>query len=110
MRTNTIVSDEAIEAALTRLADLDDIEAELRAAKEFGEEQKKVIFSERYNDADGTNGEREAIARVSGAYQKHLKDLREVSRKSQRARNERERLMMIVDVWRSEQANQRQRT
>lgn len=104
-----IVSDEVLEAALHRLSELDEKEAELRAAKEFGDAKAKEIFSRHFLTAEGTVAERDAKARTNDEYKKHLIDLRTVTKNHQAAKNERDRLTMLKEVWQSEQANERQR-
>ena len=110
MISNRIVSDAAIEDALNQLAQLDDKEAELKAARDFGETKAKEIFSRKYLDAVGTIAEREAQARISDEYIEHMDNLRGVILNHQTLKNRRERLILLKDVWQSEQANMRQRT
>lgn len=105
-----IVSDKAVEQAMNDLVLLDDKEAELKAARDFGESKAKEIFSKHFLEAKGPVAEREAIARINAEYIKHLEDLRIVTKQHQTAKNKRDRLTMIKEIWQSEQANMRQRT
>jgi hypothetical protein len=109
--TNRIVSDAAVEEALDELAKLDDKEAELRAAKEWGERREKIIFSEQLaKQTSGTVADKEAMARLSPEYTKHVEDMRTVTINHTKAKNRRETLMATLDIWRTEQASMRQRT
>lgn len=110
MRSNRIISDAAVEEALQELALLDDKEAELKAARDYGEAKLKEIYSECFLDCSGTVAERESYARTSPDYIEHLKNLRTVVERHGAARNKRDRLMMVIEVWRSENANMRGRT
>lgn len=108
--SNRIVSDAAVEEALNQLALLDDKEAELKAAKDYGDAKAKEIFSTHYLKAVGTVAERDAIARTNPDYIKHVENMRIVTRQHQEAKNKRDRLTMVKEVWQSENANHRQRT
>ena len=105
-----IVTDKAVEDALLELALLDDREAELRAAKEYGDEQKKIIFSQYFLEAEGTVAERDAKARTNTEYLKQVEDNKTVTKNHQSAKNKRDRLTMLVEIYRTESANRRQRT
>lgn len=108
--TNRIVLDADVEQALKDLALLDDKEAELRAAKEYGEAEAKEIHSRALLAAQGTVAEREAIARTSEEHIEHMKNLRTVIQNWTAAKNKRDRLTMLIDVWRTESASIRSRT
>lgn len=105
-----IVTDKAVEQALNELALLDDKEAELRANKEWGEDEKKRIHSVHFLNATGSVAEREARAKTHPEYIKHVEKLRETTRDYQTAKNRRDRLTMLVEIYRTESANRRQRT
>lgn len=105
-----IVSDKALEEALIELAKLDDREAELRAAKEYGESREKIIYAEQYDKQTGTINERDSKTRTTPEYRKHIEDMRIVTLNHTKARNRRETLMATIDIWRTETASLRTRT
>lgn len=105
-----IVDNKAVEEALQELALLDDKEAELRAAREYGEAKLKEIYSRHYLKAEGTIAAKDAEARLNPEYVKHNEDLRMVIQNHQAAKNKRETLTMVKEVWQTENANLRGRT
>lgn len=110
MNSNRIVSDKAVEEALNDLALLDDKEARLKAARDYGETKAKEIYSRAFLTAEGTVAEREAVARTDAEYCAHIENLRNVIEQHQGVKNKRDTLTMVKEVWQTEQANLRSRT
>lgn len=71
------------------------------------EDQKKTILAIEFQRADGSQGEKLKIAESSQAYKDHLKKLEYAVYDYEVLRNRRSTEALIVECWRSENANRR---
>lgn len=102
-----IVTKERLEKALKYLAHTDDQAARAKAYLAGLEEQKKTIYAIEFNKQQGGVEVSKNLALQSGAYQEHLKKIEEAIYDFELLRNKRITESLIVEVWRSENANRR---
>jgi sugar phosphate isomerase/epimerase len=102
-----VISDDRCERALRYLAETDEEAAELKANVERCEFKAKQVKASVFLHFTGTVGEREAEAltgqRTTAAYEEYFKAIRDY----QAVANKRALQVLIVEVWRSLQANRR---
>lgn len=97
--------------ALHYLMSTDDPAAQARAKMLGLEKQEKTIFGMellKLKGHDGTVGEKEARARCSESYRAWLEDYENAVADYEIFRNRRKTAELIVECWRSENANRRQ--
>ena len=87
--------------ALTRLAETDEQEAELRALVEKTKEQAKSMFTVIAASSSGTVLEREAAAYKHEDYKSAKAAEFNAIAQHQQVKNERAREVIVIDVWRS---------
>lgn len=102
-----MISEHRLERAMTFLAETDERAAELKSLVDQSEYQAKVTKATVFLHVEGTVAEREAIAISSNetkdAYRAHFQAIRDF----QAVANKRELERLVVEVWRSENANRR---
>ena len=101
------ISDDRLKKALTYLAETD---VEAAKAKAYGEglsEQRKSIKALLFNDAQGSNEVRTNIAYASDEYRDHVDKLTVAIKDFEILKNKRLTEALIVEVWRSCNANRR---
>lgn len=104
-----MISDSRLEKALTFLAQSDQEAAELLTNVSRMEYKAKAVKEAVFLHSDGkTVREREAKAEASDEYQKGVQDYLEALEASNAVRNKRRTEELVVDVWRTLQANRRQ--
>ena len=102
-----MISDDRLQKALTYLATTDESAARARALMEGLSDQRKTVKAIGFLDASGTRDERESSAYVSSEYREHGKRYEDAVFEYEALRNKRSTEALIVEVWRSEQANRR---
>jgi len=103
-----MISLQRMEKALTYLAETDERAAKAKALSDGMTEQRKTIKAMVYLQATGTNGEREQKAYASQSYKDHLEKMESTSIDWEILKNKRKTEELIVDAWRSLNANRRQ--
>jgi hypothetical protein len=102
-----MISEERCEKALRYLAETDEQAAELKADVDRSEYKAKAMKAACFLTLAGTVAEREAQSQandsVKQAYEAHFKAIRDY----QAVANKRALQVLVVEVWRSLQANRR---
>ena len=96
-----VVTDEIMEAALKRLAQTDDLAAELHTKTERAEFKAEAIKDASFLRQTGNVEERKAAARQSSEYEAAMEDYFGALQAYEALRNERTRKVIVIDVWRS---------
>ncbi len=102
-----MINESRLEKAMTYLATTDEKAADLKADVDRSEYKAKVIKATTFLHMTGTVAEREAGAtqanETQDAYRAHFQAIRDY----QAIANKRELERLVVEVWRSENANRR---
>lgn len=100
--------DAKLDEAMDYLAKTDLPCAKAKALVEFLAESRKSVKADLYLSAAGSSSaEREQMAYADDAYKDHLEKYQAAIYDYELMRNRRERAKLIVEVWRTKQANQR---
>ncbi len=102
-----IVSESRLQKALTYLAETDESAANAKALMIGIENQEKTILGTVFLEMSGTVAEREAGARSSQALKDWQSQYKDAVYNYEILRNKRNTESLIVEVWRSLNANQR---
>ena len=102
-----MITDDRLTKALKYLAETDEPAAKAKALMEGLGEQRKTVKSIGFLDATGTAGEREAQAYTTAQYIELQGKYENAIYEFEAMRNKRTTESLIVEVWRSEQANRR---
>lgn len=102
-----MISDEKLQKALHYLATTDETCAMARGLMVGLEKQEKTILGVEYGSATGTVGDRDAAARTSDQYREWREKYETAVVDYEILRNKRNTASVIVEVWRSENANRR---
>jgi hypothetical protein len=101
-------NDETVDKALAYLAKTDERCAKAKALVEFLAESRKSVKADLYLSATGSSSaEREQFAYASDGYKDHLEKYQAAVYDHELIRNTRDRMKLIIEVWRTKQANQR---
>jgi hypothetical protein len=106
-----MISNDRLEKAMTYLANSDEDAAQLRADAERAEFKARAIKDAVFlhnPDSLKTVAEREAFAGSCDPYKSAMAEYFELLAKSEAVRNKRTTESLVVDVWRSINANRRQ--
>jgi hypothetical protein len=105
-----MVTDEALEKALDYLRDTADMAAETRAKRLYLDDYSRVIKATIMAEhlAEPVNAQ-ERYAFCDLRYKNHLEALKIAVYEDEKARYLREAAAVKIEVWRSEQANERQK-
>lgn len=103
-----MVSEEQVENALKYLASTDEQVAQLKGHMKAAEHLLKVGKAMAFLKADGNNAEREAAALTSDEYAGLVEELENAVADYETIHNKRERAVLTIEVWRSENASRRQ--
>lgn len=101
------ISDDRLQKALTYLATTDAEAARAKALVEGLSEQRKTVKAILFQAAQGSNQVREAEAYASEEYTAHINKLTAAVERFETLRNKRLTESLIVEVWRSCNANRR---
>lgn len=101
------ITDERAEKALRYLASTDEECAALKAEAERAEFKAKAIRDTVFRHAEGSVADRTAYAGSSEEYRKAMDDYFTCLRLSDAMRNKRGTEAIVLDAWRTIQANQR---
>lgn len=102
------ITDDRIEQALKKMAATDASHAACKGEVERLHLVKKTIEASAYLDAPkGTVAEKEAYVYTTPEYKAHCDEYKQAVLEYQRLTNERERERLIIEVWRTVNANQR---
>jgi hypothetical protein len=102
-----IVSDDRVQKALSYLALTDEKCAKAKSLMLGLEHQLKTVKSVGYMQSEGTVAERESQAYTSQSYKDHVHKLEEATYDYELMRNKRLTEELIVECWRTTQANRR---
>lgn len=103
-----MVTEQDIDAAVDFLHRKADAAAEARAQAEHLDEMRHVILSRIASQQnDGSEAERQRIARASQEYQEFLEGLKAAREKDYTFRNKRAAAQAKLDYWRSKEASRR---
>lgn len=101
------ISDERLQKALTYLSKTDADAARAKAYVEGLSEQRKTIKAILFNAASGSNEVRVNAAYASDEYGQHVEKLKVAIEQYESLKNKRLTESLIVEVWRSCNANRR---
>ena len=101
------ISDDRLQKALTYLAETDEPCADLKANTERAEFKAEAIRDAIFLRTDGTVAERTAVAKASPEYADAKEAQFIVLAQYEAMKNKRSTEAIVVDVWRSINANQR---
>ena len=96
-----------VEKALDYLVKTDEEAAMARALMSFIEDKKKTVKATEMLKHDGAISSREMEALASGAYKEVLEEYKAAVYDYELLRNRRKSAELVVEVWRTESANQR---
>ncbi|MEW8119893.1 MAG: hypothetical protein AB2792_22250 [Candidatus Thiodiazotropha sp.] len=102
-----MINEDRLQKALVYLAETDEEAAKARAYMIGLEKNEKTIIGIEYLKTQGTVPERDARARKSEAYEQWKSDYENAVADYELYRNKRHTEELIVEVWRSENANRR---
>lgn len=100
--------DVRVERAVNYLAETDEPAAKAHTLYDGLERQTKTIAGLAFKGTTGTVAEREATAHTSESYQAHLKKIEDAQLDWEIYRNRRNTAEMLIEYWRSLNANRRQ--
>lgn len=103
-----MITVDKLQRAMEYLADTDKPCARARALQDGLNRQEKTIKSVAFLESKGTVAEREALAYTSTAFIDHTIKIENATIDYETIRNRRLTAELIVEVWRSENANRRQ--
>lgn len=103
-----MITDEKLSDALGFLSESDEKAAELHTQAERMDYRSKMIRDEVFLHSEGTVAERTARAGCSPEYRSAVVDYLSALEESKAIQNKRNTASLIVDIWRTEQANRRQ--
>jgi hypothetical protein len=103
-----LISDERAQKALVYLAETDESCADAKADMERAEFKAKAVKNETFLHSTGTVAERQAFAECSVAHREALDDYFGAIRRYSAIANKRETERIVMDTWRTVQANRRQ--
>ena len=101
------ISEDRLKKALTYLAETDEPAAKAKALSVGLDEQRKSLRAILFTQKEGSQGLRAELAMADPAYIEHLEKLQSAVYEYETLRNKRLTESLIVEVWRSEQANRR---
>jgi hypothetical protein len=102
-----ITTEDRVKKALTYLAETDEEHAHAKALVKGLEQSRKTVKSIAFLQATGTMAEKEAVAYKSQEYQAVVAKYENAVADEAILHNKRTTNALIVDVWRSENANRR---
>lgn len=103
-----MISQDRLEKAMTYLATTDEEAAELLANMERAEFKAKAVKDALIKHGEGGLGDRTAAAGCSPEYTEAMDHYFAAVRAYNATKNKRQTEALIVDVWRSQNANRRQ--
>jgi len=104
------VKDSQVDRALEILTDVNREAAKARAAHEYHSDMEKVLFAQlvqKAPDSLKSQGARETWARAHEDYEAHLAMKRELAEMDYTWRDRRSAAAAIIEMWRTEQSNER---
>jgi len=102
-----MIREDQVEAALTYLQSTDESCANAKAMMKGLDDQKKIVHSIEVLKHEGAIGLREKIAYASQAYIDHLDKCKEAVFDYEIENNRRNTSILLIETWRSMNANQR---
>ena len=96
-----LVNDNRLEKALTKLAQSDELIAQLHADVERAEYKAKAMKDALFLTSVGSVAERNAVAGTHPDYDKAMEDYFTAMQNHETLKNERNREILVIDVWRS---------
>ena len=102
-----MISDERMEKALHYLVDTDSSTADAFAYMKKLEDNKKTVLGKVFVQSAGTVADRNAIAAVSPEYAEYLEEMENAWADYRLLENKRATERIIIDVYRTISANQR---
>ena len=102
-----MISDERMEKALHYFVDTDDSAARALALVKKLEDNKKTILGKEYLQAAGTVADRNSIASTSDVFQDYLEEIENAWADHKFLENKRATEKIVIDVYRTISANQR---
>lgn len=102
-----MISESRVEKALTYLRETDESTAIAKSYMIGLDDQKKTLIASEFINSVGTQGERMEKARASVNYKKHMEKYKDSVYEYEVLRNRRQTEILVIEVWRSMNANQR---
>ena len=102
-----MISDAKVEEALGVIAKNSDLIGQLRGQKAYLEHRIKIERGQRFLDAEGTVGEREAWAWTDSAVKGLCEDYRDCVTELETLATKFKAAELAIEVWRTQQANSR---
>ena len=102
-----MISEDRVEKALKYLRETDVLCAKAKALMKGLDDQKKTIHAIQYLKSTGAQGEKDKIALASSEYADHLDKVKTSIYDYEELKNRRDTEVLIIETWRSMNANQR---
>jgi len=102
-----VIAENRVEQALRYLRETDEMAAKAKSLMIGFDDQKKTILAVEFLKNDGAQGEKLEKARASEVYQEHLEKYSQAVYEFEELRNRRQTEILIVETWRSQNANMR---
>ena len=103
-----MIPEQKVKEALKVLTDHDGEYSQTRAAHDFGLKMEKIVLAEQMLESDAKSiAAREAEAKMSSAYRQAIEQTKEIAELDYKNRAKREAAAAIIEVWRTEQSNER---
>ena len=96
-----------VDKAVDYLVATDESAAKAKALVAFLEDKKKTVKATIMADLDGSISSREVVAHASETYKQACEDYRDAVYEFELLKNRRKSAELVVEVWRTESANQR---
>ena len=107
LRRKVVINYNDAETALNYLVNTDEEAARAKALYDGLYEQRKTIRAVQFLNAKGSAAERTETALASVEYQEHLNLIKDAQLEFEILRNKRGSNILITDMWRSVNSNQR---
>jgi hypothetical protein len=101
------ISDDRLQKALRYLAETDEPAAKAKALVKALEQRRKTVKAYQFIQATGTMAEKEAAAYASAEYEEITEAIENAVADSELYANKRMTESLIVEIWRTVQANRR---
>lgn len=102
-----MISEDRVEKALTFLRQTDELCAKAKALMKGLDDQKKTVHAIQSLNAEGAQGAKDKVAFASPEYSAHLEKVASSIYDYEELKNRRDTEILVIETWRSMNANQR---
>ena len=102
-----MISEDRVDKALRFLRETDSVAARAKSLMVGLDEQKKTIFATEYLKSEGSQGDKKEMAHASENYIEHIKKYKDSVYDYEELRNRRQTEILVIETWRSQNANAR---